>query len=836
MTSATTGRLPLEGLSVLELGEWIAVPFASKLLGDIGASVTKIEREGTGDPTRWMGPFPPDRDDDPESSGTFAYLNTNKRSELVDASASADAIVRGRPTSPDIIFIDRGFLGADPRATADRVRAVSPASVVVLVTPFGVDGPFSGYRGYDLTTSAAGGTSYGVGERDRPPLPLPYAQTDKQAALIAASAAMMGILHRRAAGTGVVADVAVQHVMASLHCGYFLPRYLFSGGVVGLRNGRAGGAQPYPHTVMPCKDGLVTLAAPKLEQWLRFLQVMGNPSWTEDPRYRNRRAMQWEYKDEVDALVMPWFEDKTKDELLRVFVENRIPFAPLLTGEDLVTNEHLQERGAIREIELAGGGTFLAPTLPFRFGRSPVSVTERAPRLGEHGRATVVVDTATTMPDAPSGSASGGGASGLLTGLRVIDLGTAWAGGMVGRILGDFGADVIKVESWSHLDGSRLGKPIVVDDEQGGDSGDWPDLQPGFHVHGRSKRSVALNLRSEEGMKLLMALVAEADVVVHNFTPRVTRSLGITPDRLSAVNDRLIVVGQSVAGDGGPLSDYTGYASTVASLAGFAYGVGYEGEEPIGSIEGLYTDIISATSTVLGVLVSLFERDHSNRGQAVDISQWEALMTLAAEPLLEYSITGGERSSEGFSHPLLCPNANYPCLHDPEDETQNGAYLSIAVGSDEEWHALLEALTEIGAPAEDAWAWTLRGRQEHRAEIDAWLARWTSTVDAETAQEHLQAKGVAAFKVCNIADVFVDPQLTHREAFITLEHPLVGFEPMPGLAWNYLDEPAAVTRRAPLLGEHTAEVLAEVLGIDEEGYQRLVDVRAIETRRDRGGA
>ena len=818
--------LPLTGITVAEFGEWVAVPFAAKLLADLGADVCKFERETGGDPTRCWPPFPADRPSDPEASAIFSYFNTNKQSWLVSADAAPADVVRGHGQAFDIIFIDQSFLGSDPQRTVSELRAASPTSVVVTITPFGIGGPYEGYRGYDITCSAAGGISYGVGERNRPPLPLPFGQSDRQAGLCAASAALMGVLDQRRRTVGQHVDLSVHQVMAALHCGYFLPRYIFSGGVVGLRNGRAGGAQPYPHTVLPCKDGLVTLVAPKIDQWLRFLALMGNPSWAEQPRYRNRRAMQWEYKEEVDALLIPWFADKTKSELLELFLRHRIPFAPILDGRDLAESEHLRVRNALCEHELPGGGKFLAPASPFRFSRS-ASRSGRAPRLGEHGRARTV-DASVEVPTSPT--PTGDPAAAPLAGIRVLDLGTAWAGGIVGRILGDFGADVIKVESWSHMDGSRMGKPIMVDDTAGGDRGLWPDLQPGFHVHGRSKRSITLNLRSPEGMELLLGLVAKADVLIHNFTPRVSRSLRLHPERLLSVNDKLIVVGQSVAGDGGPLSDYTGYASTVASLAGFAQGIGYEGEEPVASMEGIYTDVISATMTVYGVLVGLVERQASGRGQAIDVSQWEALMALAPEPLVEYSTTGRERRSEGFAHPLLCPHGNYPTRHDPDDETQTGAWVSIAVGSDDEWRALLGVLASYGPPAEGAADWTLEDRKRNRALIDTWLAGWTATVDVDTVQRELQAAGVAAFRVANIADVFVDEQLNARGTWISLDHPLVGSEPMPGLPWNYSDAPCSVTRRAPLLGEHSREVLSEVLGIDDRKFEELVASGAIETR------
>jgi CoA:oxalate CoA-transferase len=180
--------------------------------------------------------------------------------------------------------------------------------------------------------------------------------------------------------------------MACHHAARNLPRYVYQG-IVGIRRGRWGGDSPYPNTVLPCKDGHVILCSPQLAQWLRFLKVMGEPEWTQNPRYRDRRAMIADYPEEADALLIPWFKERTKAELLQIFIEHRIPFAPIFSGRELLECEHLRERGFFRPMPLGrdASGFVEAPGVPFRFGRS-ASHVERcgAPALGQDTRSVLV--------------------------------------------------------------------------------------------------------------------------------------------------------------------------------------------------------------------------------------------------------------------------------------------------------------------------------------------------------------------------------------------------------------------------------------------------------------
>ena len=219
--------------------------------------------------------------------------------------------------------------------------------------------------------------------------------------------------------------------------------------------------------------------------------------------------------------------------------------------------------------------------------------------------------------------------------------------------------------------------------------------------------------------------------------------------------------------------------------------------------QGLYSDVVSVLTIVCGALAGLVERSKSGQGQAVSVSQWEATMALSEELLLLASIRGEEMGSAGFRHPLLVPHGVFPCRTSDDDDPTT-AWLSIAVGSDAEWRGLLDQLQEDGIEiAERAGAWSVEDRRTHRKEIDYAIESWTRDRDPFQATADLQARGVAAAPATNIVDIFGDAQLHWRQQFVDVEHPLVGSEPMPGLAWHLIRTPGQVSVPAPLLGQHT---------------------------------
>jgi benzylsuccinate CoA-transferase BbsF subunit len=408
-----------------------------------------------------------------------------------------------------------------------------------------------------------------------------------------------------------------------------------------------------------------------------------------------------------------------------------------------------------------------------------------------------------------------------LAGYRILDFGTAFASPMAAHLLADMGAEVIKIESQTRLDGLRLGRPIVGEDIAGGDRGEWPEYQPVFHGLNRSKLGVTVNIKHPEGVELLKRLVRVCDVVVNNFSPGVMDRAGLGYDTLRAEKPDLIYVSLPAAGEGGPLRDIVTYAPVIAALAGVSGLVGYSGrrEDFVGTLQVAFCDAVGALHAVVAILAALRHRQATGEGQMIEIAQWEAAVSMLGEGLLDYVMNGRVLSPAGNGHPTMVPHDNYRCAG--ED-----AWVAIAVHSEDEWRAFCRA-TDHPEWADDARFADAYRRRQHRSELDSLIMAWTSRRTPYEAMEILQAAGVAAMPVMNLEDQFRDPHLREREIHLESEHPKVGLEFLHGIPWRLSDTPGRIRRPAPLLGEHNQYVFGELLGLPEVEIQRLVEAGAI---------
>ena len=374
----------LQGIKVVEMGDHVAAPFCARLLADLGAEVLKVEPPGHGDSSRRNGPFP-QAGPDAEASGLFLFLNAGKRGVTLDAStptgremllcllARADVLVESsRPGLMEELKLDHS-----------SVRDLLPRLVYTSVTPFGRTGPHRGHAARDLNVQAAGGISIGIGRPDKQPLSIPYSQADMMAGLAAAAATLIAVMARDETGRGQHVDVAGAQVLAVLvSFVYFLPNFIYRG-VAGSRKGRRGGEAHFPNTIMPCKDGFVCLYPLQLPQYLRFMKLIGDPAWQEEPRYRNRRAMAEEYPDEAEALIAPWFLARTKAQIFQLCMEHKVPCAPVRTIAEVVEDPHLAAREFFLNICHPVAGNRVHPGSPFRLSRTPGRVAGPAPLLGQ---------------------------------------------------------------------------------------------------------------------------------------------------------------------------------------------------------------------------------------------------------------------------------------------------------------------------------------------------------------------------------------------------------------------------------------------------------------------
>ncbi len=406
--------------------------------------------------------------------------------------------------------------------------------------------------------------------------------------------------------------------------------------------------------------------------------------------------------------------------------------------------------------------------------------------------------------------------------VRVVDLGSAWAGPMAGHLLADMGAEVIKVESRARMDGMRLGRPMVGEDLAGGDRGLWPELQPVFHGLNRNKLSVTLNLRTESGRAILRRLASVSDVVLANFSPGVLERLGMDYPSLRTVKPDIIVASMPAFGDTGPLRDMVAYAPIIQAMSGMMSLVGYppeEGEPLVGELQAAWSDTVAALCAALGVAAALRHRNRTGAGQYVEAAHLEGTAALLGVPMLEYQMTGENPSPPGNDDPDFAPHNNYPCAG-------VDSWVAIAARTDAEWTALAVAIDSDGTDefslATDARFADRSARWTNRRDLDEAISAWTRGLTPGQVTARLQAVGVAAMPVMNIADQFADPHLNARETYVEIDHPHAGAEMVYGVPWRFSDTPGSVRAPAPLLGQHNGYVLRELLGMDETRVDALV--------------
>ncbi|MBI4307603.1 MAG: CoA transferase [Chloroflexi bacterium] len=374
----------LQGLRVVELGGPVAAPFCGRLMSLLGAEVIKIEPPGTGDPARHHGPFLRDMPHH-ERSGLFLALNLNKKGVTLDVSKA-----EGRKVLLDLLQKADILVESQPPKQMEQWRLdfrhlhqINPRLIVTSVTPFGWTGPYRDYKGYDINSQSLGGMTEGLGRPPREPLAYPYSQAALQGGLSGACATFIAILNRDETDAGQHVDISEAEVIATLQLGVYATNYMFVG-MKSLRGVISGSRLSYPTGFTNVQDGYMYCNAPQLAQWLRFLEILGNPEWTKNPRYRDRRAMASQYPQEVDALLAPWFMARTREEVFKACQEKRVPYCPVYNIGESMENPQIKARGFLAEAERPDTGPIQYPGLPVRFSETPWRITSAAPLLGEH--------------------------------------------------------------------------------------------------------------------------------------------------------------------------------------------------------------------------------------------------------------------------------------------------------------------------------------------------------------------------------------------------------------------------------------------------------------------
>lgn len=388
--------------------------------------------------------------------------------------------------------------------------------------------------------------------------------------------------------------------------------------------------------------------------------------------------------------------------------------------------------------------------------------------------------------------------SGILGDIRVLDFSRVLAGPYATRILGDFGAEVIKVQSRKTATGS--------DDNNGAYFSAW----------NRNKRSITLDMSYPEAREIALKLTAISDVVVENFSPRVMENWGLSYEKLRKLRKDLIMVSMSGMGQTGPWKNFVAFGPTVQSLGGLTYLTSYNEDAPIG-LGYSYADAIAGLYCAIAILAALENRDRTGQGQYIDLSEYEAVCTLIGPALLRSEADQEQIRPQGNRSPDI-PAAPYGCYRCLGEDR----WCAIAVFDEAEWRALCSAAGH-NEWAKDPRFSTLEMRKERSEELDALIEGWTSNNTAETVMHLLQTAGVQAGVIQNARDLANDPQLQARAFFVHQDHPVLGETVSDGTPIRMEGDSLGDWKRPPLLGEDNEYVYLELLGFTESEFRSYVE-------------
>jgi len=397
-----------------------------------------------------------------------------------------------------------------------------------------------------------------------------------------------------------------------------------------------------------------------------------------------------------------------------------------------------------------------------------------------------------------------------LEGIGVVEFGSYAAGPHIGKMLANFGATVVHVESFARPDGFRMQYPPYRDRRPGINRGGC------FAYFNDSKLGVTLDLKNREGRALARKLCAWGDIVIENMRPGVMGRLGLGYETLKADNPALVMLSTCNMGQTGPRADTPGFGSQLTALAGVCGLTGERDGLPT-VLYGPYIDFIASTLGAVAVLAALEQRRRSGKGSYIDLSQYEAGLLFLAGPLLDYHLTGRVAERAGNDDPDAAPHGAYRCASD--------GWIALSCWSDAEFEALA---TAIGRRewSRDARFSTLAGRKNAAAAIDSGIGTWTREREAAAAAALLQGAGVAAHPVNSMADLFRDPQLVARGHWSRRHHPVIGEHSYCGPAFQLSETPGGVTSAAPLLGADNDKVFRGILGLTDPEYAAMREAGA----------
>ncbi|MDP6978059.1 MAG: CoA transferase [Myxococcota bacterium] len=776
-----------------------------QILADLGADVVQIEPP-EGSSARRVGPRRSGKDD-PEASLFWAAYTRNKRSVAIDLRDAEGRDRFLRLVAGADFLIESAHPGAMEALGLgyEDLERIQPGLVYVSISPFGQTGPKAGWASSDLTQVAASGFAYLSGDHHDPPTRIRVPQAHAHAGCDAAIGALIAHRERLRSGRGQHVDISAQQSLTLANMFRTLdaavemaPAQRVAGGL------QAGGVLiPLRHRT---KDGWVTLGPMVMPSTGHFMKrllewvaeeggcdaALANEDWgTFGIRIGAGKLPRDAYEPVKEALDA-FFATKTSLDALNAAVERRLLVAPVFDIEGIVESPQLVARGFSVEV---AGERYPGPFADF--SRTPLATRLPPPRLDEH--AAELRDEETRRPAVLRGAARRNDPGDLpLRGIKVLDLFWVIAGPTATRVIADYGATVVKVESSEHLDTLRVSPP-------------WQFTQPhpegaaGFQSANANKLGVALDLESKEGREIIRDLVRWADVVTESFAPGVMEKHGLSYDALRAIKPDIIMISSCIMGQTGPWKDFTGFGRLAASLGGFQQMASWPSQPPAGPF-GAYTDAIASRYNAIAILAALEQRERTGEGQYIDQAQIEAALHFLAPAYLDWTINGQVEGAVGNDDDRYFPHGMFPT-------TGEDQWVAIACGSDRQWRDLCETIERPDLI-------------EHRSDREAVgnaLRDWTRTRSAGEVEAAFQAKRIPCHVALDTPALFEDPQLQHRGHFVEIAHDIYQTTTIESSRLRLSRSEARTPERALTLGRDNRLVLEEILGYPTE---RIADLEA----------
>jgi crotonobetainyl-CoA:carnitine CoA-transferase CaiB-like acyl-CoA transferase len=758
-------RRPLAGIVIVDAVAGPLAP-ATRYLAELGANVVRIEAPKTDGSTR------------EQLKDTAA--NNGKTLQEIDYAHARDREKLGRLIeTADALIIDahHPFSGQPVFSAADLFHRY-PQKLIVACSDFGQGNRCSEWQATDAVLHALTGELSRSGIAGQAPLLPPGELAVQCSAVQLAYVILTGLIQRAQTGTGDLIDYSMlDGAMQALDPGYGISGSATMGKPAHLLStDRPPRGFLYP--IIRCADGHVRICLLAARQWRGMFEWMGRPEEFASPEFE-KMNVRFKSPTLIPA-ISAFFADKTRDELEAGTKTYGVPISALLDGSEAVAARHFKERQTFAPAKLADGTEISLPN-------GVLEIDGQRMAAGKQVSAEPISVPAPSVAELP------------LSGLKVLDLGVIVVGGEQGRLLADLGADVIKIESRAFPDGTRQSDGAL-------------GISTSFAAGHRNKRSLGLNLRSDEGKAIFERLVAKADVILTNFKPGTMESLGLGYEHLQGIKPDIILVESSAFGPSGPWAKRMGYGPLVRAATGLTTQWRYPDDtESYSDSVTIYPDHVGGRISILSVLALLLDRNRFGTGGRICSSQAEIVLAHQG-----WQIAAAQSGWVDPLEPQDMPWGVFPTAG--EDE-----WCAVTVRDEADWSKLCQLLPKLNAGM--ARSERLANREAIEAELVCWLQERT----ASEAMETLQQAGIPAGRMKRVADLPEFAAYRERQTFRMETHPYLP-DPFVSEALIAKSERLAPppTRAAPLAGEHSAEVMEEWLGMASAEIDTLVQHGVIE--------